>query len=74
MNNTFTTNKDVDIDILNRLDDEDLVSFCSVDKYANSLCNDEEFWKRRVVTKYGKYLKPEVIQKYVTGKKWGNII
>jgi hypothetical protein len=45
--------KDVDLLILEKLNDKDLLSFCSVDKYANDLCKNEMFWKRRVFEKFG---------------------
>ena len=49
---TLTGNKDTDMIILKGLDDRDLLSLCSVDQYTSSLCRDENFWKRRTMTKY----------------------
>ncbi len=62
--------KDVDMEILNKLDDRDLLSFCSTDKYAQLICNDQIFWQRRVITKYGKYLNSEIMRKYKGNRTW----
>ena len=51
--------EDVDLLILAKLNDKDLLSFCSVDKYANDLCKNEIFWKRRVFEKLGDIKKDE---------------
>lgn len=67
---TFTQNKDVDIEILNRLSDKDLISFCSTDRYAGALCKDQGFWQRRVFSSFGKYLDSKVIKKYKGNKSW----
>lgn len=53
----FTGMKDVDLMIMDRIeDDKTLLDFCSINKYANNLCNDEIFWKKRTLKKYPKYL------------------
>jgi len=44
--------KDVDYDILNRLDDESLIAYCQVDKAANSLCNDDRYWLSRIRSRF----------------------
>ena len=57
--------KDVDFIILSKLNDRDLLSVCITDKYANRLCNNEDFWRNRFITKYGvDYIK------YNTLKTW----
>ena len=70
MKSTFTGIRDLDVEILNRLDDRDLVSFCSTDKYANSICDSETFWQRRVTEKHGKYLNLETLKKFKDKKSW----
>ena len=40
--------KDVNYNILNRLNDRELLDVCSVSKESNKLCNDQNFWKIRV--------------------------
>ena len=61
----FTGIKDVDLLILKELDDEDLFSLCQVDKYINSLCNNENFWLNKLLKKYPDYklLKMEATNK-----------
>ena len=57
--------KDADFIILSKLNDRDLLSVCITDKYANRLCNNEDFWRNRFITKYGlDYIK------YNTVKTW----
>lgn len=57
MNIKFTGNKNVDLLIMNKIEnDNDLISLCSINKYANELCNIDSFWKKRIIKKYGKYL------------------
>lgn len=47
------TIRDTDLFILSKLDDKDLFSTCLVNKAANKLCNDENFWRNRFLSKYG---------------------
>ena len=65
---SFTKIKDVDLKILSELPDRDLLNVCITDKYAHMICQDEHFWRNRLVSKYGdkvfKY-KPE-------NMKWKN--
>ena len=48
----FTKIKDLNLHILESFDDKTLLSYCLVDKYANKLCNDEGFWRRRFLKKF----------------------
>ena len=59
-------NKDVDLKIISELNDFELGKVCSANKYVNKLCNDENFWRNRTVSKYGKYLgdAKEIFSKY----------
>ncbi len=51
--------KDVDLIILSKLSDKDLLSFCNVDKYANEICKNEMFWKNRILEKFGNIKKDD---------------
>ena len=48
----FTGNKATDIIILEKLNDNDLISVCSTNKYLNDLCNTESFWMNRTLSKF----------------------
>ena len=50
--------RDPDLLILEQLDDRSLLSLCSVDKYTNTLCKNEDFWNKRFIKTYGNYIKP----------------
>ena len=50
---TLTGIKDVDLLILSQMDDKTLYNFCKVNKSARKLCSDENFWKNRLIQKYG---------------------
>jgi Ankyrin repeats (3 copies) len=51
MQKFFSGNKDSDRLILERLNDRDLLTTCSVGKYALELCN-EDFFKKRLMKRY----------------------
>ena len=51
----FTGNKDVDFIILSQLSDRDLMAVCSVNKHAKKLCENENFWRKRL------YMNPIII-------------
>ena len=67
----LTGNRDVDIDILNRLNDKDLVSSCQTNKYAQSVCNDEKLWLRRSIDRFSKYVSVEEMKKFKGNRTWG---
>ena len=49
----FTNIKDVDLKILSELDDRDLLNVCVIrNRYVEKLCNDENFWRARLVKNY----------------------
>ena len=52
----FTGIRDLDLEILSKLDDRELGRICSTDKYFRQLCTNEDFWRNRVVKRFGKYL------------------
>ena len=54
----FTGNRDVDYDIMMRLDDRDLLNFCQTDQYVSKLCRNDDFWKRRYKSRFGGVSRP----------------
>ena len=46
---TLSGNKEADFLILNELSDYELGKVCKVNKYINSLCNDDIFWLNRIM-------------------------
>jgi hypothetical protein len=63
--------KDVDYDILNKLDDKSLVAFCQVNKNANSTCNDDRYWESRVLSRLNLFYLPYIdILKYKGNRTW----
>ena len=52
MERSLSKIRDVDLKILSELDDRDLLNFCKTGKYGNELCNNENFWRVRVQTKF----------------------
>lgn len=78
---TLTGNKDVDGLILMNLNDYELSRVCRVNKYVNSICNDDMFWLKRLLagTLYSEYDVPvdkidleslRYIKDYLEFKKW----
>lgn len=72
MESSLTGIKDVDINILNNLEDKDLVSYCETHQYAKSICNDQSFWQRRTISKYGEQLDVEMMRKNKGDIKWSD--
>ncbi len=62
----LTQNKDADLLIMSKLDDEDLFNLCLTDKYASKLCKSEDFWKNRFIHRFGVKYGP------TDGKTWKN--
>ncbi|GAH55578.1 unnamed protein product, partial [marine sediment metagenome] len=50
----FIGNKDVDYNIMMDLDDESLFNFCQTNQHIKSLCDNDDFWFRRTLNRYGK--------------------
>lgn len=44
--------RDLDIEIMARMDNNTLINLCKTDKYLNSICNDDIFWMRKVLYSY----------------------
>jgi hypothetical protein len=53
MERSLTKTRDIDKKILDDLDDKSLLNFCKTSKYGEMLCQDETFWKRRFISKFG---------------------
>lgn len=74
--------KDLDLEILSRFEDKELFNFClsqSKNKYVYKLCNDENFWRRRFLNKYGKIklgkeIKdiPDIVEEKDPNRSWKN--
>ncbi len=67
----LTGNKDVDRKILNKLEDNDLVKVCQVNKQANTLCNDQVFWMNRVFNRFG-YVGGDVLRSNKKNRSWSD--
>jgi len=48
----FTYIRNLDMEILQKLDDHHLYDACRINNYAKSLCNDENFWRNRYMKKF----------------------
>lgn len=67
----FTGIRDLDLEILSKLDDEELGKICSANKYFRELCKNEDFWRNRTVQKFGKYLgSVETMNNYRSKNTW----
>lgn len=66
----FTGNKDVDIEILNKIKDEDLADICNTNKYLHDLCQSEDFWNARFRKIFLPYLLDLDILKYKGDASW----
>ncbi len=69
MKPNLTGRKDTDYIILNNLDDKFLINYCRVNKSANKICKDENFWMNRVLTKFP-YLPLNIINRYRGDINW----
>ena len=52
---SFTRIKDVDLEILSKMNDRELGRICSTDKYFRNLCKNDDFWRNRTMKRFGKY-------------------
>jgi len=64
--------KDLDFLILNKLNDTDLISFCSTNNEALNLCNNQTFWKNRTINSYEKFLDIETMTKFKGDRRWSD--
>lgn len=61
--------KDVDMIILNKLEDVDLVKMCQMNKQADEICKNQNFWLNRIRIKFP-YLGLNVLNKYRNNRSW----
>jgi hypothetical protein len=52
MERSFSKNKDVDREILQRLEDRDLFNTLLTNKYSYDITNNDNFWRNRLLLKY----------------------
>ena len=50
---SFTPIKDVNLEIMSKMDDKTLLNVCATNKYGRELCRNESFWRNRFLQKYG---------------------
>ena len=65
----LTGNKIMNMEILNKLDDKDLVNICQVNKKANEICRDQVFWMSRVFSKFP-YVPRDILGKNKGNRSW----
>ena len=67
----FSGNKDVDYEILYKLDDKELGRICQTDQYFRKLCANDTFWMNRTLRRFGRYLgSVETIKQYLKDYKY----
>lgn len=48
--------KDLDLEILKKMDDRELGKICLINRYFQELCKNEDFWRNRTVERFSEYL------------------
>jgi len=48
---SLTGIRDVDIEIILKLDDSELPRVCMVNKYINKICQSDDFWYKKIINK-----------------------
>ena len=66
---SFTRIKDLDLEILSKMDDRELGRICSTDKYFANLCKNDMFWKNRTIRRFGKYFGNELEKYFLKSEK-----
>ncbi len=61
--------KDIDFMILNELDDKSLVNYCTTNKEANKVCNNQIFWMNRTIKTFP-YVNIEILRKNKENREW----
>ena len=64
----LTGNRDIDMTILNKLEDVDLVNACQTNKVADEICNDQTFWMNRVLSRFNVPI--EILREYKGNRSW----
>jgi hypothetical protein len=62
--------KQTDYEIFKYIDDKDIRSICLLNRYANQIINEDNFWLERFFYKYGEYIENVDIKKFRHGKNW----
>jgi hypothetical protein len=65
----LTGNQDIDTLILIQLDDRDMTNVCQTSKQNYKLCNNEDFWLKKILYKYP-YLTLDLLQKSKGYMSW----
>jgi len=61
--------KDVQIEILNKMDDKTLINFCHINSETLNFCNtNQQFWLNRIISKFNIPL--EVLNQYKRDRSW----
>ena len=68
----LTGNKDVDMKILNNLSDKDLISYCTTNKKAKVICDNQTFWQTRTISKFGAYIDVNTMNKFRGDRNWSD--
>ena len=61
--------RDLDFKILNDLDDKSLVNYCSTNKEADKICENQMFWMNRVIIKFP-YINLNTLKQNKGNKTW----
>ena len=71
----LTAIKDTDFKILLELSDSDLDKVCSLNRYFNRLCNDDDFWRLKVysLTEPGQEIYLSIGKKFHENSSWKQI-
>ncbi len=64
--------KDIDFKILNKLDDGTLVTYCTANKGAMEVCNDQIFWMNRILKTFP-YLDVDSLREYKGNRSWSEL-
>jgi len=63
--------KDINYQLMLRMEDKDLVNFCRTSKKANEYCQDDIFWLNRIMYKFP-YIPLDVLKRYKGERSWAN--
>ncbi len=63
--------KNLDIEILNQLEDKDLVKICQTNQEINNICNDQQFWWKRILFKFP-YISLKVLNENIGDRTWSD--
>lgn len=61
--------KDINYQLMLRLEDRDLVNFCRINKKADEYCKDDTFWMNRIIYKFP-FIPFDVLKRYKGDRSW----